>query len=371
MLASSISFSVRDILNENQQISVMDTYNSHGQISQSVHVPQEYYGYNSVQETHWDMEKYKDQSQQQSNQLNYQNYTDLGHVHTVNHIAPLYQHNSVAEDGNVVTSSKTELRKNQSGKRTKRKPRVLFSQAQVYELEQRFKQQRYLSAPEREVLATTLKLTSTQVKIWFQNRRYKNKRARIEDAEKLQTGNVKSQSLKKISVPVLIKDGKPNVNESCSSNYWSGFRPEFNVQGISFEFNSDTRISPEYRQNEMRQQCSPSVITEFRNDTTHNQNSHRHIFTPIDYNKTNNFTTGIRSIKTEYKESNNLSSFSEIKSTSSEDKCGIINNDNRTLIDPPNSDYTFPSYSHPPNYQMTYVNYMEQMPMDQSIQRLW
>lgn len=100
MLASSISFSVRDILNENQQISVMDTYNSHGQISQSVHVPQEYYGYNSIQETtHWDMEKYKDQSQQQSNQLNYQNYTDLGHVHTINHIAPLYQHNSVAEDG--------------------------------------------------------------------------------------------------------------------------------------------------------------------------------------------------------------------------------------------------------------------------------
>lgn len=30
--------------------------------------------------------------------------------------------------GNVVTSSKTELRKSQSGKRTKRKPRVLFSQ---------------------------------------------------------------------------------------------------------------------------------------------------------------------------------------------------------------------------------------------------
>lgn len=49
-------------------------------------------------------------------------------------------------------------------------------QAQVHELERRFKQQRYLSAPEREHLAVALKLTSTQVKIWFQNRRYKNKR---------------------------------------------------------------------------------------------------------------------------------------------------------------------------------------------------
>ncbi|CAI9620578.1 unnamed protein product [Staurois parvus] len=55
--------------------------------------------------------------------------------------------------------------------RQRRKPRVLFSQVQVYELERRFKQQKYLSAPEREQLASVLKLTSTQVKIWFQNRR--------------------------------------------------------------------------------------------------------------------------------------------------------------------------------------------------------
>ncbi|KAJ8965212.1 hypothetical protein NQ314_004281 [Rhamnusium bicolor] len=81
-----------------------------------------------------------------------------------------------------VTSSKTELRK--SGRqRSKRKPRILFSQAQVYELEQRFKQQKYLSAPEREQMAQGLNLSPTQVKIWFQNRRYKSKRQRIEKCE--------------------------------------------------------------------------------------------------------------------------------------------------------------------------------------------
>ncbi|VDL92488.1 unnamed protein product [Schistocephalus solidus] len=58
----------------------------------------------------------------------------------------------------------------------KRKPRILFSQVQVYELERRFNQQRYLSAPEREQLALLLKMSSQQVKIWFQNRRYKLKR---------------------------------------------------------------------------------------------------------------------------------------------------------------------------------------------------
>ncbi|RCN28450.1 homeobox domain protein [Ancylostoma caninum] len=46
----------------------------------------------------------------------------------------------------------------------------------VNELEERFKKQRYVTASEREELANTLGLSATQVKIWFQNRRYKCKR---------------------------------------------------------------------------------------------------------------------------------------------------------------------------------------------------
>ena len=53
---------------------------------------------------------------------------------------------------------------------------------QVYELERRFKTQKYLSAPEREHLASLIHLTPTQVKIWFQNHRYKNKRLAKEKA---------------------------------------------------------------------------------------------------------------------------------------------------------------------------------------------
>ncbi|XP_055518136.1 homeobox protein Nkx-3.1-like [Leucoraja erinacea] len=58
----------------------------------------------------------------------------------------------------------------------KRRSRAAFSHTQVLELERRFDGQRYLSAPERAELAGALKLTETQVKIWFQNRRYKTKR---------------------------------------------------------------------------------------------------------------------------------------------------------------------------------------------------
>lgn len=89
--------------------------------------------------------------------------------------------------------------------RTRRKPRVLFSQAQVFELERRFKQQRYLSAPEREHLAQMLKLTSTQVKIWFQNRRYKCKRQRQDKTLEL----AGACPPRRVAVPVLVRDGKP------------------------------------------------------------------------------------------------------------------------------------------------------------------
>ncbi|PIC27002.1 hypothetical protein B9Z55_019396 [Caenorhabditis nigoni] len=64
-----------------------------------------------------------------------------------------------------------------TGKRKKRKRRVLFTKAQTYELERRFRTQKYLSAPEREALAMQIRLTPTQVKIWFQNHRYKTKKS--------------------------------------------------------------------------------------------------------------------------------------------------------------------------------------------------
>ncbi|XP_061453742.1 thyroid transcription factor 1-like [Rhineura floridana] len=63
-----------------------------------------------------------------------------------------------------------------TGNPTKRKRRVLFSQAQVHELEKRFELQKYLTAPEREHLAAITCLTPNQVKIWFQNHRYKMKK---------------------------------------------------------------------------------------------------------------------------------------------------------------------------------------------------
>lgn len=104
---------------------------------------------------------------------------------------------------------------NDSVPHKKRKRRVLFTKSQTYELERRFRQQRYLSAPEREHLASLIRLTPTQVKIWFQNHRYKTKRAQNEkgimyDFGALHHGHPSTMpSPRRVAVPVLVKNGKP------------------------------------------------------------------------------------------------------------------------------------------------------------------
>ncbi|XP_062332219.1 homeobox protein Nkx-3.2 [Osmerus eperlanus] len=86
-------------------------------------------------------------------------------------------------------------------KQRKKRSRAAFSHAQVFELERRFNHQRYLSGPERADLAASLKLTETQVKIWFQNRRYKTKRRQMA-ADLLAS----APAAKKVAVKVLVRD---------------------------------------------------------------------------------------------------------------------------------------------------------------------
>ncbi|KAM8885095.1 NK2 transcription factor related 7 [Spinachia spinachia] len=115
--------------------------------------------------------------------------------------------------------------------RLRRKPRVLFSHSQVSELERRFGQQRYLSAPEREHLARMLELSSTQVKIWFQNRRYKCKRQRQDRSLEL-AGY--PPAARRVPVPVLVRDGKLCSHSAAPYNVTLGhYNPVFGYASSS------------------------------------------------------------------------------------------------------------------------------------------
>ena len=103
--------------------------------------------------------------------------------------------NRLRERGQVKDENK------QSSKLRKKRSRAAFSHAQVFELERRFSQQKYLSGPERAGLAAMLKLTENQVKIWFQNRRYKTKRRQLAAPV-----NCPPITAKKVAVKVLYRD---------------------------------------------------------------------------------------------------------------------------------------------------------------------
>ncbi|XP_055373717.1 homeobox protein MSX-1 [Condylostylus longicornis] len=64
-----------------------------------------------------------------------------------------------------------------------RLPRVPFTPAQLNTLENAYKQSTYLSSEDANKLALQLDLTNTRVKIWFQNRRARERREKRERGE--------------------------------------------------------------------------------------------------------------------------------------------------------------------------------------------
>ncbi|CAH8548850.1 unnamed protein product [Schistosoma guineensis] len=156
---------------------------------------------NSVSKTNEFNTRHSNSDQQNNSYSNY-------YLHNQNNdIIDHHHNNNGNNNNNELDKKEVQIMRNKKSdfilirQRNRRKPRILFSQTQIYELERRFKQQRYLSAQEREQMANNLKMSAQQVKIWFQNRRYKLKR-QVQD-KNLEEASALHHHLQTYSMPLL------------------------------------------------------------------------------------------------------------------------------------------------------------------------
>ncbi|KAH8367179.1 hypothetical protein KR084_006955 [Drosophila pseudotakahashii] len=133
-----------------------------------------------------------------------------------------------------------------------RRRRTAFTSEQLLELEREFHAKKYLSLTERSQIATSLKLSEVQVKIWFQNRRAKWKRVKA-GLTSHGLGRNGSTSGTKIVVPIpvhvnrfAVRSQHQQLEKMCLSGPKPDLRKKLSAEAIGgFEkFSGATNAPP-------------------------------------------------------------------------------------------------------------------------------
>ncbi|XP_029297646.1 homeobox protein CDX-1a [Cottoperca gobio] len=105
--------------------------------------------------------------------------------------------------------------------RTKDKYRVVYTDQQRLELENEFQYNRYITMRKKTELSMALSLSERQVKIWFQNRRAKERKINRKKQQHSQQASTTTPTL-----PALGGHADPHITTSPSSNILSDTIPE-------------------------------------------------------------------------------------------------------------------------------------------------